>query len=152
MFDATLKAYLAAVAASATAMDLIFLTWAGAFVTIEDPGDVLWLLVFWLFTVILTLVGSFVPAVAMVGLSRRLQIRSILFFVGWSGAASLGAACIATWLVWSPDVPADDPDYLSFAHAFYRMAMLFGCGGLFGGVTYWLMDGRHPNSGNDNRE
>ena len=143
MFDATLKAYLAAVAASATAMDLMFLMWAGAFVTVADPGDVLWLLVFWLFTLILTLVGSFIPAAAMVGLSRRLQIRSILFFVGWSYAASLGAACIATWLIWSPNVPVDDPDYLSFTHAFYRVAAFFGCGGLVGGITYWLISGRH---------
>ena len=140
MFDRTLKAYFAAVATSATAMDLLFLIWADVFSSIAGPDEVFWLVLFWLFTLILTLAGSFVPAVAMVGLSRRFQIRSILFFVGWSCAASLGVACIATWLVWWPDVPPDDPDYLSFAQAYYRIALFFGCGGLAGGVTYWLVD------------
>ena len=142
MFDRTLAAYFAAVVASATAMDLLCLIRADVFSSIAGSGDVLWLLLFWLFTAILTLVGSFVPAIAMVGLSRRFQIRSILFFVGWSCAAALGVACITTWLVWWPDVPPDDPDYLSFAHAYYRIALFFGCGGLAGGVTYWFVDGK----------
>jgi len=142
----TLRAYLAAVAASAVAMDLIFVIWSGAYMSVDVPADALILLVIWLGSVAMILIGSFVPAVAMAGLSERFRIRSLLFFVGWPCAASLVLAILVTGLIWSPDVPPQDPEYLTFPHLLRRVSGLFAPAAIVGGITYWAIAGRR--SGN----
>lgn len=148
MRHSTLRAYLTAVAFSAAAMDLSFFVWSGAYASVEGPADFLWLPVFWLGTVAVVLIGSFVPAAVMAGISKRFEIRSLLFFVGWSCAASLVLAVLVAGLAWSPDVPPQDPDYLTFPHLLRRVAGLFASVAAVGGVTYWAVAGR----GSDTRE
>jgi len=138
MRDPTLKAYLGSVAAAATTTFLAFIWWSGLYSVILDLEDVAFLLLFWFVVFALMLVGTFIPAAVMVGLSQRLKLETVLYHVAWWSAASLLPACLVTWLFWSPDLP-DDPDYLSFANALRRVALLFLCGGPVGGLTYWYL-------------
>jgi len=104
MRDPTLKAYLASVAAAATTTFLVFMWRSGLYGIISNLGDLAWTLSFWLIAFMLTLVGTFVPAAAMVGIAQRLKIRSALYYIAWSLAASLGPACLASWLLGPPDL------------------------------------------------
>lgn len=143
MRDKTFKAYLVAVAASAIAMDLLLIAWSRAYMDIESLSDVIWLPLMWAITFGLTLVGSFVPAAAMVGFSQRFEVRSLAYFLTTSCAGSELLACMVTGLLWAPDVPPGDPEYLPFQVLLLRMSVLLIVGGGIGGLTYWTLAGRH---------
>lgn len=148
MRHSTLRVYLAAVAVSAAAMDLTFFVWSKAYLSVEAAADALWLPVIWLSTAVAIFVGAFAPAAAMAGLSERFKIRSLLFFLGWSCAASLVLAVLVTEMIWSRSVPPEDPEYLAFLDLLRRVAGLFASAAAAGGFTYWVMAVRRS----DNRE
>jgi hypothetical protein len=117
---------------------LIFLVTAGTF-PIESLLNVGWLFLFWVVTAALTLVGSMLPAAAMVCTSQRFGLQSPAFFIGTSSIGSCLLAGMAAGLLWSPDIPPADPDYLTFHDLLLRIAGLFVPGGFVGGITYWIV-------------
>jgi len=139
MRDITLKAFLYAVAAAATTMDLIFLVPTGAYHSVESASDAVWMLIFWVVTMALALVGSFLPAAAIAAASQRFHIRSPVLLIGASGLMSLLLAGSVAGLLWSPNVPPSDPDYLAYEVLLWRVVIIFVPGGLVGGLVYWAL-------------
>lgn len=106
---------------------------------IDSVLDAVELFVIWLTTAFLTLVWSFLPAAAIVGASQHFRLRSPAFFIGASCTASLIVAGLVAELIWSPDVPPQDPEYLGYHDLLLRLVGIFVPGGFVGGLTYWFI-------------